>query len=102
MKAVDYKSKYYAKYQWLQTAMDEPNPGHPRGNKYNRNVGIGGVWEFVEKIARPGNEFEANTITTNRSLLTTNRRTGIPDLTKDAYRKTGLKPLPTGKMGLRE
>jgi parallel beta-helix repeat protein len=100
MKAVDYKSKYYARYQWLQSAMDEPNPGHPRGNKYNRNVGIGGVWEAVEKIARPGNEFEANTITTNRGLLTTNRRTGIPDLTKEAYRKTGLKPLPTGEMGL--
>ena len=24
MKAVDYKSKYYAKYPWLAAAMDEP------------------------------------------------------------------------------
>lgn len=100
MKAIDYKSKYYSKYTWLQTAMDEPNPGHPRGNKYDRNVGIGGVWEAVEEIARPGNEFKDNTVTTDRSLLTTNPKTGIPDLTKEAYIKTGLKPIPTGKIGM--
>jgi hypothetical protein len=100
MKAVDYQSKYYAKYPWLATAMDEPNPGHPKGNKYDHNVGIGGVWESVEKKARPENDFKDNTVTTDRSLLTANRRTGIPDLTKKAYRKTGLKPIPTGKIGL--
>ncbi len=100
LNAVDYKSKYYARYKWLATAMDEPNPGHPTGNKYNNNVGIGGVWESVEEIARPGNEFKDNTVTTDRSLLTVNAKTGIPDLTKDAYKKTGLKAIPTDKMGL--
>jgi hypothetical protein len=100
MKAVGYRSRYYAKHPWLATAMDEPNPGHPKGNKYNRNVGIGGVWESVEKKARPENEFKDNTVTTNRTLLTKNRRTGIPDLTKKAYRETGLQPIPTGKIGL--
>jgi hypothetical protein len=100
MKAVGYKSKYYAKYPWLATAMDEPNPGHPKGNKYLRNVGIGGVWESVEKKARPENEFRDNTVTTDRSLLTWNRQTSIPDLTKKAYRETGLKPIPTERIGL--
>jgi Right handed beta helix region len=102
MKAVGYKSAHYAKYPWLATAMDQPNPAHPRGNKFDRNVAIGGVWESVEKKARSGNEFKDNTVTTDRSLLTTNPRTGIPDLTQAAYRKTGLKALPTGKMGLRD
>jgi len=102
LKAVNYKSRYYAKYPWLAKSMEEPNPGHPRCNKFNRNVGIGGRWEDVEKKARPENEFNNNTVTADRSLLTTNRRTGIPDLTKAGYRKTGLKPLPTGEMGLRE
>lgn len=101
MKAVNYKSSYYAKYTWLQTAMDEPNPGHPRGNRFVRNVGIGGRWEDVEGKARPGNEFADNTVSDDRSLLTTNAGTGIPDLTPAAYRKTGLKPIPTGKIGRR-
>ncbi len=100
MQAVNYRSKYYAKYKWLQTAMDEPNPGHPRGNRFNRNVGIGGVWEAVEGKARPGNEFEHNTVTTDTGLLTVDPRTRIPDLTKEAYRRTGLKPIPVGRIGL--
>jgi hypothetical protein len=100
MKAVRYKSKYYVKYPWLATDMDEPNPGHPKSNKYDRNVGIGGVWESVEKKARPENEFRDNTVTTDRSLLITNRVTSVPDLTRKAYRQAGLKPIPTGKIGL--
>jgi parallel beta-helix repeat protein len=100
MKAVDYKSKYYAKYKWLQTAMDEPNPGHPRGNKYNHNVGIGGRWADIEGKAKPDNEFEGNTVTKDTSLLTTDPKTGFPTLTKEAYAQTGLKPIPVEKIGL--
>jgi hypothetical protein len=79
--------------------MDEPNPGHPRGNKFNRNVGIGGRWGDIEEKARPGNEFEGNTVTTDTSLITTDPKTGIPVLTKEAYAATGLKPIPVGKIG---
>jgi hypothetical protein len=100
LKAVDYRSSYYARYPWLATAPDEPHPAHPTGNRYNRNVSIGGEWEYVEEIARPGNEFKDNTIAADRSLLTANAHTGIPDLTQAAYRQTGLQVIPTGKMGL--
>ena len=100
LNAVNYKSSYYARYPGLATVFDEPNLGHPTGNRFNRNVGIGGVWASVEDGSAPGNEFEDNTVTTDRSLLTENAQTGIPDLTDEGYRATGLKPIPTDKIGM--
>ena len=100
LNAVNYKSDYYARYPGLASVFDGSNLGHPTGNRFNSNVGIGGVWEDIEDGAAPGNEFNDNTVTNDYSLLITDPETDVPGLTAAAYEATGLKPIPTDRIGL--
>lgn len=99
LNAVPYKEELWrSRYPELVNILDN-DPMAPKNLLVTKNICVGGRWEDVENIARPGVTFKDNLVDVDPQFVDAKNLNFNLKPTSPAF-KIGFKPIPINKIGL--